>query len=210
MESTMARARLSRRWTVPAVLLVLLLLALASPLACTTTVIAPAAPADPVPVFLVDYGMTSAVALPHGGGLAVYAYGDWQYYALADNTAWRGVAALAWPTQGAIGRGRLRGPATAASVMAQLQGRGAEAVHVVQAERASVERLIARIDRAYEDQRLTEVENAGYGMHFVQYPQRYTWFWNSNHQAAAWLEELGCEIRGPAFASRWRIREAGQ
>jgi hypothetical protein len=44
-------------------------------------------------------------------------------------------------------------------------------------------------------------------MRSVHHPQRYTWFWNSNHQTAAWLEEPGCEVRGAAFASRWRVRE---
>jgi hypothetical protein len=197
-----------RRWTLAAGIAGMLLLALASPLACTTTVVPPRDPADPVPVFIVDYGLTSVIVVPHAEGLRAYAYGDWQYYALANNNAFRGLAALAWPTQGTLGRGQLKGPATASNVLEQIRGRGAEGVHVVEVERAIVERLGARIEALYASRRATEVENAGYGMSFVHHPQRYTWFWNSNHQTAAWLEELGCEVRGPAFASRGRIREA--
>jgi hypothetical protein len=188
--------------------LALLAGALASPLACTTTVVLPRDPADPVPVFIVDYGLTSVIVVPHAESLRAYAYGDWQYYALANNNVFRGIAALTWPTQGTLGRGQLNGPATASNVLEQARGRGAEGVHVVEVERASVARLAGRIDALYASQRATEVENVDYGMSFVHHPQRYTWFWNSNHQTAAWLEELGCEVRGPAFASRWRIREA--
>jgi hypothetical protein len=184
------------------------LLAVSAPVACTTTVVPPATPADAVPVFIVDYGLTSALVVPHDEGLLAYAYGDWQYYALANNNAFRGVAALVWPTQGTLGRGRLDGPATAESILEQVRGRGAEGVHVVRVDRAGVQRLVAQIEAAYDAQRGTEVENVDYGMSFVHHPQRYTWFWNSNHQTAAWLEELGCEVRGPAFASRWRIGEA--
>jgi hypothetical protein len=197
-----------RRWTLAAGIAGMVLLALTSPLACTTTVVPPRDPADPVPVFILDYGLTSVIVVPYAEGLRAYAYGDWQYYALANNNALRGLAALAWPTQGTLGRGQLTGPATASNVLEQVRGRGADGVHVVEVARASVERLAGRIDALYASQRATEVENADYGMSFVHHPQRYTWFWNSNHQTAAWLEELGCEVRGPAFASRWRIREA--
>jgi hypothetical protein len=206
----MARWWPTRRGAVWAVLPAVLVLLLASPLACTTTVVLPAAPLDPVPVFIVDYGLTSVLVVPRDEGLLAYAYGDWQYYALANNTLLRGLAALAWPTQGALGRGPLKGPATPAAILRQVRGRGAEDVLVVQVERSSVSRLVRRIEAAYDAQRATEVTNVDYGMSFVRHPRRYTWFWNSNHQTAAWLEELGCDVRGPAFASRWRIREANR
>lgn len=206
----MARPWPTRRWVTWAVLPGVLVLLLVSPLACTTTVLPPAAPLDPVPVFIVDYGLTSVLVVPRNEGLLAYAYGDWQYYALANNNAFRGVAALAWPTQGALGRGPLKGPATPEAILEQVRGRGADDVLVVRVERSGVRRLVERIETAYDAQRATEVTNADYGMSFVHHPRRYTWFWNSNHQSAAWLEELGCDVRGLAFASRWRIREANR
>jgi hypothetical protein len=194
-----------RRWTLAAGIAGLVLLALAIPLACTTTIVPPPAPDDAVAVFLIDYGMTSALVLPHDGALSAYAYGDWQYYALRNNHAGRGIAALVWPTQGALGRGRLQDPATANAILEQLRGRGAEELLEIHVAAAAVERLRQRLDAQYEEHQTTEVENADYGMSFVHHPQRYTWFWNSNHQTAAWLRELGCDVRGPAFASRWRV-----
>lgn len=185
-----------------------LLLALASPAACTTTISPPRAPSDPVEVFIVDYGMTSAVVLPRDGALAPYVYGDWQYYALENNKALQGIAALTWPTQGTLGRGRLEGPATEAALLSQLQQRGAERVLALRVERSQAHELVERLDAVYHAHQAEEVQNESYRMGFVPHPQRYTWFWNSNHQTAAWLEELGCEIRGPAFAARWRIEEA--
>jgi hypothetical protein len=203
----MTRRWPTRRWVVWTVLPGVLILLLVSPLACTTTVVAPPAPLDPVPVFILDYGLTSVLVVPRDEGLVAYAYGDWQYYALANNNSFRGFAALAWPTQGALGRGPMDGPATEESILRQVRGRGAEEVLVVRVARTSVQRLVARIDAAYDAHRETEVQNVEYGMSFVHHPRRYTWFWNSNHQTAVWLEELGCVVRGPAFASRWRIRE---
>ncbi|MBA3886513.1 MAG: DUF2459 domain-containing protein [Acidobacteria bacterium] len=197
-----------RRWLWWLAPLPVALLLAAAPIACSTTVVAPAALSDPVPIFVVDYGTTSAVVLPYGDDLLAFVYGDWQYYALTNNHLLNGVAALVWPTQGTLGRGRLRGPPAREQVLAQLRGRGVEDVHVVRVERADVERLVQRLDELYEAHRATEVANADYGMSFVHHPRRYTWFWNSNHQTAAWLEAVGCEVRGPAFASRWRIEEA--
>ncbi|MBA3887872.1 MAG: hypothetical protein H0X67_19415 [Acidobacteria bacterium] len=107
-----------------------------------------------------------------------------------------------------ITRGRLEGPATDASVLAQLRARGAEGVYVIAVERVAADALVEGLDTEYRGHQTDEVRNDRYGMSFVPHPQRYTWFWNSNHQTAAWLEAPGCEVRGPAFASRWRIEEA--
>jgi hypothetical protein len=197
-----------RRWLWWLTPLPVALLLAAAPIACSTTIVAPAALSDPVPIFVVDYGTTSAVVLPDGDDLLAYVYGDWQYYALANNHFLNGVAALVWPTRGTLGRARLRGPLGREQVLAQLRQRGVADVHVVRVERAAVERLVQRLDELYEAHRETAVENAEYGMSFVHHPRRYTWFWNSNHQTAAWLEEVGCRVHGPAFASRWRIEEA--
>jgi hypothetical protein len=173
-------------------------------LAVPTTVIAPVGTVEPARVFLVDYSRTPAIVLPiTDSQMAAYVYGDWNYYALRHQGPIDSVAALLWPTQGALGRKEITGPPEA-DVVRRALGNDVEEIHMLQVERAAVERLRAALDRAYHDRLDTAV--TAYGMVFVRHPQRYTYWSNSNHMTAAWLEELGCELRGPAFASWWRVR----
>lgn len=169
----------------------------------STTVVPPAQPADPAAVFLVDYGRTPSLVLQiDENRLVAYVYGDWRYYALRQQGIYESLAALLWPTQGALGRKEIAGPPTAETVRA---GIGANIEHIYQfaVERQAVTRLQATLDRLYRDHLSTEVES--YGMTFVHHPQAYTYWSNSNHMTAGWLADLGCEIRGPAFSSQWRI-----
>jgi hypothetical protein len=42
---------------------------------------------------------------------------------------------------------------------------------------------------------------------FVHHQRRYTYFFHSNHMLAAWLEQLGCQLRGPAYGSQWSVED---
>jgi hypothetical protein len=182
------------------------LLLLAAPMACTTTIVPPPDVRDPVTVFVAPVAWTSSLVLPRADGrLARFVYGDWRYYALAENTVPNGIRALVWPTQGTLGHAVLPGPAAADHVAASFDN---DAIHEVQVERQAVALLLDELEHAYERQRDTEVENQPYRMKFVHQEPRYTYFYNSNHAIADWLRRLGCEVRGPAFGSRWRVQEA--
>ena len=173
-------------------------------LAVPTTVIPPVRTIEPVRVFLVDYGRTPAIVLPiTDSKMAAYAYGDWNYYALRHQGPLDSIAALLWPTRGTLGRREITGPLLADVVRSAL-GNDVEEIHALQVERVAVDRLRATLDRAYHDRFDTAVK--AYGMVFVHHPQRYTYWSNSNHMTATWLEELGCDVRGPAFASWWRVQ----
>jgi len=186
-----------------ALLMALGVLLLASPLACAATIVPPPSPRDPVPVFVLPIAWTSSLVVPADDGRLVrVVYGDWRYYALAEDTVLNGLRALLSPTQGALGRAVLPGPADADHVGRLVQH---DAVHEVRVEREAAARLVRELNAAYEQQRETEVENAPYGMFFVQQDPDYTYFYNSNHAIADWLRRLGCEVRGPTFGSRWRV-----
>jgi hypothetical protein len=174
------------------------------PLAIPTTVVPPTRPMDPATVFLVDLGRTPSLVLTGGDNrMVAYAYGDWAYYALRKQGPLESVAALLWPTQGALGRKEITGPATADTVR---RGIGAEIqqLHEFEVEQQALERLQTRLDRLYHDRANTATHS--YGMTFVHHPQPYTYWSNSNHMTADWLKDLGCEILGPAFGSSWRVR----
>jgi hypothetical protein len=171
-----------------------------------TSVIPPGNPASPTAVFIVDHGRTSSVVIPvTSGEMLRFAYGDWAYYALGKNDLWHGIAALMWPTRGALGRRELEGPAGLQSIERQVSS--IEQVHEVMVELSRVRSFERTMQALYERHRDTEVENRLYGLHFVHHPRRYTYFWNSNHAVAAWLQELGCSTAGWPSRAHWKIEQ---
>lgn len=188
----------------PLALMSLLAWALAS---CTTMITPPAAVADPVEVYVIDHGRTTSLVIPASQGkLLRYAYGDWNWYALGEHGFWSGFSALLWPTQGALGRGLLEGPATIESV--RLQVPELEEILSVPVERSRLLAFEARMEALHELGRATAVSNPDVGLVFVQDPRAYSLVWNSNHAVASWLRELGCETRGLSFAANWRVTTA--
>lgn len=176
---------------------------LALPLACTTVVRAPSSASQTAPVFLISEAKTSSLALPQpGGGFVRYAYGDWNWYALRNQSVFDGLAALFWPTPGALGRVVMD---TAATPDAMRRAIGSDEVYLLEVDRAASDRLLARLEDAHARGRRLGPVVESYGLIFVPDPQKYTYFTNSNHRTAAWLRELGCEVRGPSFYSRWRV-----
>lgn len=174
------------------------------PYAIPTTVVPPARPTHPAPVFLVDYGRTPSLVLTVGPNeMVAYVYGDWRYYALRQQGAFASVAALLWPTQGGLGRKEIAGPPTPDTVRAGI-GADIEEIYQFEVEQQALDRLKAKLDGLYHDQLNTATDS--YGMTFVHHPEAYTYWANSNHMTADWLKDLGCEIRGPAFSSSWRVR----
>jgi hypothetical protein len=175
--------------------------------ACTTTIIPPADPSDPVVVFLLDQGHTPSLVLTAGEEKMLrYAYGDWRYYALQQNDKLSGLRALLLPTQAALGRGEIAGPVTPETIRAAVPV-FIEQLYPIEVERSRAEALRSRLDAIYEQHEEPKVINDAYGMTFVHHPDDYIFFHNSNHAVASWLEELGCEARGWALLSRWQVEE---
>lgn len=198
--------RRALRWLIETVIVIAGVLGiLAVPLACTTVVVPPAGVAEPVPVFLLDHGRTPSLVLPgESAGMVRYAYGDWDYYALGNTGWWSGAKALFWPTQGALGRRELAAAPHADNVRRHVRV-GIENLYTLQIERRDVARLRERLDAVYRAHLNTRLDNPSADLAFVHHPRSYTYFRNSNHVLAEWLEALGCQTRGPAYYSRWRI-----
>lgn len=170
---------------------------------CTTT-IEPVAPRQPAVVYLIDHGRHATLVLPHPEGMVRYAYGDWEYYALAHNTTWNGIRALLWPTQAALGRRVLRGPPSVSAIRAQLRV-GYEQIYRLEVEAAAVEGLRRRLYALFQANRASLIYNSAYDLEFVQYPQTYSFWRNSNHVMAEWLLSLGLKVHGGAYFSRWKV-----
>ena len=203
-----ARGTRSRRtWLRAGVLAVGAAIAAQSvPLAMPTTIIPPASLSDPAPVFLVDFGRTPSLVLTiDDDTMVAYVYGDWNYYALRNRDIFDGLGALLWPSQGTLGRQEITGRPGVETVRRQI-GSSVQDIHMFHVERRAIERLRDALDRVYVNG--LDMAVHAYDMTFVPHPRAYTYWWNSNHMTAAWIRSLECQIQGPAFGSRWRVRAA--
>ena len=172
---------------------------------CVTTVRPPATPVEPVEVYLLDHGRTPSLVLPAaGGGMTRYAYGDWSWYALGRKSSGSAVSALFRPTPAALGRQELGGPQEVGTVRAAVFVE-IEAVHPFAVEREQAAALAARLEELFRLRADTSTPNPENGLDFVRHPEPYTLLHSSNRVTAAWLRELGCEVRGRALLSRWRV-----
>lgn len=176
---------------------------------CSASVRVPAdlAGDDLRPVFFIEHGWHSSLVLAREDGTVVrWVYGEWRWYALDDTGALRAVPTLFWPTQGALGRRELDGPATARSIEARTRVL-IDAVHELAAPPEAVDALLEKLDGRFENARDTWHFSRLYDLAFVHDARRYTLARNSNHVVADWLRALGFEVRGNPTIGRWRVVE---
>jgi len=174
--------------------------------ACSTTIIPPPAPKEPVSVAVLDHGRHSSLVIQSGPESMVrYSYGDWKFYALADTGFFQGSVALFWPSRAGLGRRELQGDISRDSLLRQVKIHSEEVLFfLVEKERADA--LRKNLDDLFTERLSTMHFNKAYDMEFVHHPKSYWALRNSNQMVGAWLESLGCEVEGPAIFSRWIIR----
>jgi hypothetical protein len=187
-------------WPGPSLLL--LVLALPALGGCATRVTPPAQVQVPAKVFVLDHGRhTSLVVSTPEGGLVRYAYGDWRFYAERDTGLPGAIAALLWNTPAALGRREFSGPPSADIVRARIPLQ-IETLYEIEVERARVEDLRAELDAIFQaTDRVRETPETH--LFFAPHPRAYNLRHNSNTAIAHWLEQLGCETRGPAILASW-------
>jgi hypothetical protein len=173
---------------------------------CTTVVVTPRDPVDPVSVFVVDEGYHAALLLPReGGGCVAYTFGDWDYFALEKDDLWHGFLALAIPTGGALGRTFFHGVESLSDMESRFPG---FEVFELAVERRRVEDLAQRLDERFASRIETSVRSDAYGLDFVEDETSYIWYRNCNTVLVGWLEELGCDGRGTGLWADFSVRTA--
>ena len=113
---------------------------------CAHRVTPPADPADPVPVYLIDYGRHASLALPAGGRIEEWFWGDWNYYAAGNRSLGDGLTALFASRGATLGHRDHEGTADLARLCTS---ENAEHVFTFAVERAHVEALRVRLSAKY-------------------------------------------------------------
>jgi hypothetical protein len=168
---------------------------------CTALVEPPPAVHDPVPVVLLDRGRHSSLLLPGPDATAIeFAYGEWEWFALANDGWWRVPAVLFWPTRGALGRREWPSAAAAEA--------GTEHAYVLVVERAAAQSLRTRLEARFAAGSAEQVHSALYGLDFVPDEDSFWIGHTCNAAAAEWLAELGCRVSGSTLMAEYRMPPA--
>ncbi|MGB0952876.1 MAG: hypothetical protein ACPG31_06605 [Planctomycetota bacterium] len=165
--------------------------ALLSSAACVTPALPPAAPQDPVKVYLLLEGEHAGVILPDGPDRWVeYSYGDWGWVVMGRDTPCYASFALFTETEGALGRRWIQGH-PAADTYSIARGSRFQPFHV---ERSKVEALQAKLDAEFTRDAEQPFFNQGFGLDYVRAVHNYDLFHHCAHATIEWLQALDCDV----------------
>ncbi len=173
---------------------------------CTATVHPPAAVDEPARIAILDHGRhTSLVLEEPDGAVVLYAYGDWEWFALGKTGPREASAALLWPSRAALGRRHLLGPLTAQTLLEQVCVPLTDII-ILEVERRRLDELAARLSTILRANISSQVHNDVHDLDFVHHPEPYSAvFHNSNDVVADWLGELGYRVTRPFFFFDWKL-----
>jgi hypothetical protein len=171
---------------------------------CGAVITPPPAVARPATIYITDYVRLSSLLLPIGDGrLEEFAFGDFQWFALNQNTWHDALRSLFCSAGSTLGRRELTDPNDPAKLV---PATGADRVALLTVDAARAGRLRDELEFAYGQQSATEVFNPASGLYFVHAREPYSLFHNCNHVTARWLRELGCKVNGAAMTSKFALR----
>lgn len=171
---------------------------------CTVTIHPPLAPEQPVEVFVIDYGRHSSLLLPDTGGegLIEFAYGDWNWFALAKDGPLDVFPTLFLPTQGALGRWEWNVEPKAEALKWSIPS---EQIHTVTVSGDATTGLLERLEDRFRSNLQTQHKSDLYQLVFVHDERPYCLLNSCNLITQKWLDELGCETSGIALVADFRV-----
>lgn len=170
--------------------------------------IPPAEVREPVTVYVTDYGRHSSIILPTGGAnLIEYAYGDWQLYANNHYRWYSGWTKLILTEEGALGRRTIGFLDNEEWLRMRVW---AKRLIKIEVEREKAAALLDELEKTYEQHIDTQIYNSAQGTYFVKNGSRYWLMHNCNQLTASWLRKLGCEVRGAAVLSNFKVEPPGR
>jgi hypothetical protein len=170
------------------------------------TVVPPASPANPAPIYLTNYGKHASVILPDPAGhWTEFAYGDFGWFALNHTTPLDAVRAMFVSSPPTTGRRQL---ASADDTDSMRKATRALKVTRIVVSHDKAERLLVALDNEYFNHLDPVTYNVLTGLWYVQGGKHYSAFHNCNHVAAYWLKQCGCSIKGPVMFSYFKVAPA--
>jgi hypothetical protein len=172
---------------------------------CAWTVRAPSNVADPVPVWITEYGKHCRVALPAGPSEFIeYGFGEWHYYALEERGIFSTLRAGTGFGSGAFSRRPLTAASDGTLGPRQTSGTRSERIQVERTQADSLRReLDARWQRNQGAVRIRQRDSVPVSRDTAPY----NLFDNSNHATARWLRRLGCEVHGFPLMANFRVED---
>ena len=172
---------------------------------CAWTVRAPSNVADPVPVWITEYGRHCRVALPSGPStFTEFGFGEWNFYALEDRGIFSTLRAGTGFGSGAFSRRPLTAASDGTLGPRQTGGTRSERIQVERTQADSLRReLDARWQRNQGAVRIRQRDSVPVSRDTAPY----NLFDNSNHATARWLRRLGCEVHGFPLTANFRVED---
>ncbi len=168
-------------------------------------VVPPPRPAEPVRVYLSDYGRHSSLIFPKDEKhLVEYTYGDWEFYALDKYRWYIGFTKLLFGGDAAMGKRVLP---RANSLYELTEVTGARRVMCIEVEKQKLAGLSHELEDAYNSHINTLTYNKTQDTHFVRADERYWLMHTCNVLTGQWLEKLGCRVYGCTVMSNFAIWE---
>jgi len=170
---------------------------------CAWRVVPPADVAQPVPVFLSEYGHHTRLALPHDStAFFEYGFGEWNFYGLEKEGVFSAIRAISGLGAGALSRRQLPYTLKEADFVQAAGGRRSARLWV---ERSLADRLRGELENRWRSNADSVVVRTWDQISVSRDPATYHLFGNSNQAVAKWLERLGCRVRGYPITSNFEV-----
>ncbi|MBI4882370.1 MAG: hypothetical protein HY812_22315 [Planctomycetes bacterium] len=173
---------------------------------CASAVVPPADPAEPLCVYVIQNAKHFGLILPRdAGGFVEYGYGDWEWYALEEDSWSDACGTVVWPTLGTLAR---RESHVAGFAGLRLRYPAGAALLPVEAEAGRVRGLLRGLDERFARGFSQGFYSARYDMYFVPDAERFWFPHMCADETAEWLEELGCTVSWTPIRMGLRVQDA--
>lgn len=170
---------------------------------CAWRVFPPDRVADPVPVFLSEYGRHTRLALPDGtAAFFEYGFGEWNFYGLEEEGIFSALRAIMGFGEGALSRRKLH---YTLSELDFVRAAGSSRSARIMVERSLAGNLRDELESRWRSNSGSIVIRRSDRIPVSRDPSAYHLFGNSNHAVAKWLGRLGCRVRGYPNTSNFEV-----
>ena len=172
---------------------------------CGAVVTAPVQVQQPVKIYLVDYGKHSSLIFPNGEkSMYEFAWGDFDWFALGEQSIWSGFRALLFSNGSGFGIREYRHITTLEELK---KVNGARSILTIDVEGKKLDKLQSELMARYKPKESHLVYYPPDSMLFAFSREHYWFGYNCNHKTCDWLQTLGCEVHGIAMFGGFRMAE---